>query len=386
MIFYFKGSSAEGCEISMGRFYLFIIVVLILSACAGSGVDNGSEPENGTVEMTLRHVWQPENIIFGSVRIAMFDNQIIYMQRYPETINVIFNSIDGRTTRKVSMDRGKGPGEIFWPLNLDVNEYGIYICDTGNWCLSKFDLNGEFIDSFRLDKETGFIFNSAVKENTLVFNSLSYTLIGMIDMENGQVLHRIPGLDKQFPENNDPYVACAVACDADNGDIYTGWADQPYRIEVYDESLKKKRIIYKKIKFNMKDPHWGLSTSGGLESQGDFLIDSLAVDAKYIYAPSSSMSLSFDHGFTVEKISPSISVFDKKSGKYLYELTFEAFRNMKAMFSVIGSDREKIVVMINVFDGSLDGILKPDRKKISSMFSSLDKINQLFMVFDNPLY
>ncbi len=243
------------------------------------------------------------------------------MQRYQEYINVVFAGFNGDELKKVRIERGKGPGEVLFPLNIEVDDDNIVICDSGMRRTTLFDMDGQYDDSFEMDTDTGMIFLSSIKDKKMAFNSFNETLIGVMDIQNGKVIHSIPHEKTGFPGNDDPYLGCAVTFDTDSGDIYTGWADSPYRIEIYSPELELKKTIYKKIDFDMDDPTW-YSQNGGLDMQGDFLIASISVDENYIYTPSHEMSVIFEGGIEVNELKGSVCVFDKKTGNFVRELTF----------------------------------------------------------------
>ena len=364
---------------------VFLFSAVACSSSAGGDAHNGLTPSEGVSELSLQHAWHPDNMALGSSRITMKGGQVIYMQRFQEYINILFTGLDGAVSKTLRVNRGKGPGELLFPLNIGVGDDRIYISDSGTWSTTAYDLEGDYIDSFPMTEETGYIFLSDVQGSSMAFNSFNQTMLGIMDLETGVITKRIPFEKAGFPEPGEPYIGCSIAMDPYSDKIFVGRTDPPYRIEVYGPELDLLKTYYKKTDYDIMPAEWYGSPGGNMDMQGDFLISSIVVDEKYIYAPSHEMSVLFENKLDVKPIRGSICVFDKNTGKYMWELTSDMLKKYKGTLTVLGADRDHITVLVNSLDKNLNDIINKENATASITDPEFD-LTQGILVFENPVY
>ncbi len=374
----------------MRLFQLFFVLVLLISGCARTGtptVKNGSSPEKEKIGLTVAYAWQPTNQALGPTRTTFYQNRIYYLQYYEESINIAVHEKDGTLVETIRIPRGKGPGEVMYPVGLRIRNDIIYLPDIPLRRVTLFEMDGTFIDTWPMSQEAAAVYTLDVKGDRMVFNSFTGIMLGVSDFRDNTLLYSIPLENKGFPGDGDPFVGGPVLFDPTSDDIFFGHADAPYRIVRYDSTLQPKMVITKESSFSLKPAVWK-NLPGRTDMSGDMLVSSMALDEHYIYAPLCEMRMEQtpDH-FEVHPIKGAVCVFDKETGTFLYELTVPFLNDFQGNFTVIGADHESILVAVTTSDETLSTLFPPDDSKDSSMMEMMGiEASQAIIVFDNPLY
>ena len=369
---------------------LLFILVLLAGGCSRPGtstVKNGLTPDKGKISLTLAYAWQPTNQALGPTRTTFYQGRIYYLQYFEESINIAVHEKDGTQLETIRIPRGKGPGEVMYPVGLRIRNGVIYLPDIPLRRVTLFEMDGTFIDTWPMSQEAAAVYTLDVKGDRIVFNSFTGIMLGIMDFRDNTLLYSIPLENKGFPDDGDPFVGGPVLFDPYSDDIFFGHADGPYRIVRYDSTLEPKMIITKESPFSLKPAVWK-NLPGRTDMSGDMLVSSMALDEHYIYAPLCEMRMEQtpDH-FEVHPITGAVCVFDKKTGQFLYELTVPFLKDFEGNFTVIGADHESILVAVTTSDETLSTLFSPDDKKDSSMMEMLGiEASQAIIVFDNPLY
>jgi len=374
----------------MRIFSTISVLFLLIAGCARTGtptVKNGSAPEKGRIDLAVAYAWQPTNQALGPTRTTFYQNRIYYLQYYENSINIAVHEKDGTPVETIKIPRGKGPGEAMFPVALIIRNEVIYLPDIPLRRVSLFEMDGSFIDTWPMAEDSGAVYTLDVRGDKIVFNSFTDILIGVMDFNKNTLLHSIP-LDKDgFPGDGEPFVGGPVLFDPYSEDIFFGHMDGPYRIERYDSTLQPKMVITKESPFSVRPAVWK-NLPGRTDMSGDMLVSSMVLDERYIYAPLCEMRLEqTPDRVEVHPNTGAVCVFDKETGRFLYELTYPLLKEFEGNFTVIGADRESILVSVTASDETLSSLFPPDSKKDSSMSEMLGiEASQAIIVFDNPLY
>ena len=151
------------CLLTAGTFFL-----------AGCGKD---KPE--IVEMNISKVFELKGLTGGNIACSagIYKDNIFYVRRLPETYSIVFTDFDGNELRHFDIPVGKGPGEVMMSMGVKINNGTLYFYDLYLKRLSKFDLDGNFIDSIDYSDEAGIVIFFAFLNEKLYVHSVNIAML-----------------------------------------------------------------------------------------------------------------------------------------------------------------------------------------------------------------
>ena len=365
----------------MYRYFYLIILSAVLWACSGtqSGtIANSSEPSRGREALKVEYAWTPENMMpFSSAhRSGLVDGKIFYIQDKPEEMTLQFTELDGTPARAITLPKGKGPGEVVYTVGVRFDQEKFYFMDTALGRVSVFDRNGSYVDDYPMDAETGRIWKFDIFGGHMYFNSFAKERnLYKFDLSGNAIVKQRGTGTKELPVNGDLFEGGGIEiCPAD-GTIYYAYESFPVRIEEYNTDLELLRTFTRNDKGH-KPMAWFI-TDRLADRHGDVAITSFKVDENYLYMVNNGADYDNTAG-RIGEVDLSVSVFDRKTGRYIKELTVEAMNNKTQYASIIGVDKDHIILTTLAFE---------DEKALDGLGLKMNGDSMLaFVVAENPLY
>lgn len=362
----------------MKRFIIVILISLILVGCNKS---RNSNPNKGIKEAEIKKIWGVKKITMNNPgRCAgLYNNMVYFINKTKTNFILKFYSLGGKLKRKIKFDISKGPGGIVSTFSLKIKDDKIYIYDSTLARISIFNMNGEFIDLIKVNKNIGIYPNMDINDGVVYLTGHFRNKLVKFDLTKGKILKKIE-YENSMTKNDffDKNVLTgALTYDKNDDLIYLGYYNKPYRIVIYDTNLKKKGRITRGLDEKLKKVKW-MKLGRGTALIGEFAIHSLFIDKKYIYAP-------YGYGFTYTKkrirslgdVENTIHIFDKKTGKYIYDVWNKKLNNSGFGYTILGANK-KHIVLFSIFDKNVVDGLKTKKEKVGK--------RAWIFVLENPLY
>ena len=361
---------------------LFAYLILLCAGCGGGRavVHNTANPSEGGAALKIAHAWLPENMMQFSAahRSGLHGRQIFYLQNLAESIVIKMNEPDGTPLRDIVLPKGKGPGEVIYTVGLRFIGDSIYFMDTALGRVTVFDVSGAYVDDYTMNEETGRIWKFDIVGGDMYFNSFSRNKnICRFDLANGVITAQRGESIAVPPEDKDPFEGGCIEAYAPDGRVYYAYESYPFRIEEYDCELTLLRTISRRDS-GKKPMEWTVGPQW-VDRQGDVAVTSMKVDEKYLYVSNNGANYDNSGGGGLERVDASLSVFDRRTGKYIKELYVDALRKKPQYVSIVGVDREYIVMTSlsageeDVFEGLGLGMISENGALV-------------FIVAENPMY
>ncbi len=359
---------------------IFFIMVIFLAACGTKGGDvlNSSNPSQGSEQLKVAYAWIPENMMqFSSAhRSGLVNNKIFYIQNKAEEMVVQFKELDGSDSHAIILPKGKGPGEVVYTVGLRFIDGKIYFMDTALARVSVFDYDGNYDDDYAMNSETGTIWKFDIFDDYMYFNSFAKSRnICKYDLKNGETIKSIGENIHIRPEDGDLFHGGCIESYPPDKKIYYAYESYPVRIEEYDTELNLLRTIKRKDS-GRKPMEWIVSPRM-TDRHGEVAITSMKVDEKYLYVLNSGANYDNRAG-RIEDVDLSVSIYDRKSGKYLKELYVKELKNTTQYASIVGVDKDHIVLTSLTFQSE---------DAFKELGIEMDGDTGLaFIIAENPMY
>ena len=344
----------------------FLVGVFVFTGCSkkeNSVIQNDSKSLNGEKKVSVEKIIEITDYPASNIVNCMgLYNNLIYIMTvdYQKRKFVLkFFNKKGREVKKLTFDAGKGPGEMIHTGGVEIYNNKIYILDLQLKRLSYFTIKGDLIDTINM-RNTGLILNFEIKEDIMYFFSKNKYGLGKYNIKTNEIIKGIKRT--KFPENNDIYQGGVLESDGEN--IYFGKLSLPYRISYLNEALDiKKKIVtetkgYEKVIWRKKEDN--------SFTFGDYMINSMAVNGKYLYTPFLTKRKVLKNGKNqLKEVDGFINVYNKNTGKYIYKIINKNLKDLNGIYSIIGVNNEYIVLYIFALKDSdlVDNYFKSDNKK-----------------------
>ncbi len=277
---------------------------------------------------------------------AYYNDEVYYVQAYADNFAVRRLDLEGNETLRFEIPRGNGPGEARHSLGIVANEKGIYFSDFALRRISRFDLQGNYLDCIDFSEDTGIVVFFDIMGSEMYTCAIDTVYMGKIDLGTGAQTALIPREGKTLQEIGSTVSGGIVACDRYNGEIYMGWMSAPYKIERYDKDLKK----LGEYTYNLEKEYKPAKIYPGPNIAGDFTISSMAITEKHIYAPHiSAIFVIRNNQYESKPFTPELFRFDKSTGKLDRKYFIEGITGVEGGFSILYADDEKIVAVLDGF-------------------------------------
>ncbi|HHH84377.1 MAG TPA: hypothetical protein ENL15_00300 [Firmicutes bacterium] len=324
--------------------FLFVAVV---SLFALDGCGRAEKPE--IIEMNILKSFELKDIAGGNIActVGVYNDTLYYTRRTGDVFSIVFTDFEGNEIRHFDIPRGKGPGEAIMAMVVKVKDDIVYFYDLGLKRLSRFDLNGRFLDSIDYTPETGIIIFFAFLNDRLFIHSANNIYIGEIDPSTGRLLRSLPHPIQGMPEVGTRLIGGMMDTDPYTNEIYVGHACKPYRIERYDTDFN----LLGTFTYGKDKEYEPVVYQDHLRIAGDTLVNSLAVDKDYVYAPHIGDREYVDQNNHVIRPEYPIEVyaFSKKSGKLTAIYKSSTLGVTQGTFGTAGTSDGKLVLIVSGF-------------------------------------
>ncbi|TYB31269.1 MAG: hypothetical protein FXF47_05070 [Candidatus Mcinerneyibacterium aminivorans] len=332
-----------------------IILILLSIGCNSRDYEiiKNNKPKYGVKKAEIKDIYKIDEFLTANTSncLGLYDNHIYYMSYLPSKNMYMLNFIDmnGNIKNKIPVEIGKGPGEIVHTGGIKIDNEKIYILDLKLRRLTYFTIEGMLIDTLDL-KDTGLILNFDINDNVLSFYSRNKYFLGRYNIEKNKIISSIQR--KTTPKDGDRYKGGTVKIDDDTNKLYYGHLSIPYSIDSLNENLKTNRRI--NIDYDSFDRViWRIKDKNHKSMYGDFMINSMDITDNYIYAPVMTKSKLFKgKNSKLKKVNGKITVFNKKTGNLWYIIENEYLKDLNGMYSMIGVNKDYIVLYIFSRKGS----------------------------------
>ena len=331
--------------------FLIFILFFMLSC---SKVDNVKSVEADFVEL-IPFELKIEN---GSVSeiTGRIGNEIYFLNKNGDAFSLNFLNMETDKIKSITIDSGKGPGELFMPMSMAYQDGKFYIYDMYLKRISIFNRDGSFEDLINFKEEIGWPHSFDVFKDKFVFDGSLHNKIVLLNRE-GKIEKKIPYKEIQMmPKEGNDFRGGVIKCDENF--IYLGYYKSPFRIEKYNENLEKVDTISKNVNVKkINNLKWNMSM-GFPAPVGTFIVSNIFVHDNLIYTNSVS-------GYDIiikgkeKKYEPLyydfyLNVFDKKDNKLKYQITSDRIEKCSG-YEIININEDYIILfvrenMIKYFD------------------------------------
>ena len=196
------------------RFTLILILTTLMffSGCGGGKdeniVKNGLQPSHGVINTEIRYVWTPDShaSTSASMRTGVYNEEIYYVKDLGESYAISFHAADGKLKHEFPIEKCRGPGEAGFPLGVKIRDGIVYFADIALMRVSKFTVDGEFIDSFDWNSETGLMGTFDLVGDDMIFSGLTVLKLGVMDVETGEIKKTLRYEPPRLaPQHDDPF-------------------------------------------------------------------------------------------------------------------------------------------------------------------------------------
>ena len=326
---------------------LFFAVVLIMAAACSKGVvKNGTEPSRGETVAEVAYVLGVDDFaaIFNAADACGFFSQgIFYMQNRAEQVMIHLIGFDGEKIRTLEFSKGKGPGELMLPASVRVQDDLIYVYDQVAYRVNVYDLEGEYVDETLIKSSMGYPHVFDASPGGFIFNGGMQTRLAVVDRETGELAVNKQYDKVEIPDDGILFKGGVLTSNEMNSDIYLGYFNAPFTIEVYSIEGEKKLTIMKKSDRNYEKVAWN-NSQGMSYPEGDMVVHAMKYYDGRLYVSSPSGYEITEDGVETREYPFFIDVFDAESGKYLEKVRIKGIDKSPGM-SVVGVNDDYILLL-----------------------------------------
>lgn len=261
-----------------------ILICLWCAACV-KGPD--------TVQVTLQNTqrWSSGLRANNQPGLSGVSNEEIYIwgTRGNQFVMAFYN-ISGEKHREIVINKGKGPGEIQFPLIAKIADEKLFIYDYWMRRINIYSLDGKIIDDIVInDSDLFSISDFFYYKEKIYIHCSEKCLLATIDMKGNVVKKRMYELSKKSNNADEaPILSGALYLNDKENSLYIAYSDAPLRIDVFDLALEKTDSMvipqhkkYEPYRFQLQK--YGDMTF--MSSVGDDLASSIAFWKDYILLP-----------------------------------------------------------------------------------------------------
>lgn len=323
------------------------LILVSLSGCARSTEEAVvSRTDTGVQTVTLQETARLEVKDFVRSNLVMcmglYEGEIYYLQEFEDSFRLFFFHPESGRTRTVTFSRGKGPGEFLQAMGVRIQDKRLMIPDFFMKRLNMFGIDGSFRDSFQMDVRSGLdpILNFTLERETLYYCGMRETLVGRYDIRSMTVEKTVSNGNHDVPQDGDPFPGVSLVKEQE-GFLYAGHIDAPYRITVFDQDLHRVKEIRVENREAYKPVTWAIGP-GYTSNTGDHLISTMALHKGVLAAPECSLRIRRKgNNFSLEDFSGRLYIVDTAQGKLAFILTHPLFTRA-SIISVVGMDDEHL--------------------------------------------
>ena len=318
---------------------------MVLAACSGEKVmtvNNGVNPDIATLQTKIVYAWPTLDMTNSNAMLCagIKDGVLYYLREWENRFAIQFTDFDGTFKDSITIPRGRGPGEVMQSMGVRFVDGNIMFADLVMSRISLFDEKGHYLDEYLMDEGIDVPTTFDVVGDKLIFTGLIRDKLTAMDYRTSDVIRTLPYEDGPYPmESGKTLDLCTMRSDPQSGMIFVAHASYPYRIDRYDSDLNRNMKIRKKLAKKYDRIKWSVPRANSVT--GELMVISMVMDEKYLYA---SRGFNIKPTGEVDDTDFSIYVFEKSSGRFLYEIKNEKISRVRGGISVIGVTDEYIVL------------------------------------------
>jgi len=356
----------------MKRIFMLVFLALLslFWGCAGGAekVLKNEKPQEGVRTAEFRLMLDaPEvatNNLFYSA--AVYQEKFYYLERRPECYFIHVKDIASGKREKITLNRGKGPGEVMHNLGIRIHDGHIYFCDLIMRRVNIYDLQGNYLDEFALTDKIGNPWSFEVTDDAFYFAGTIRFKLSRVDRKTGEILS-IP-FDKRYEGGALP--GGTISVDKATGDVFLGYYGQPYRIEKYNKKLEKVMAFTRKGMEKYPSPEYFRNevTDGTV---GCYLISSMRNDGRFLYVANPN-GQEFDKEWSYRVMDYFFDVYDMETGRYVRQIRVDRPEKIQGDNVLVDIEKGRIFSLAADY-GTATRALWPDTEK---------KFSRTLFVFD----
>ncbi|TYB31257.1 MAG: hypothetical protein FXF47_05010 [Candidatus Mcinerneyibacterium aminivorans] len=323
-------------------------------------------------ELEIAGVWEAENMTQSNSFLCtqVYDNHIYYVQDFGDNFSISKRTLQGEEVSSFDIKKGRGPGEARHSLGMKIYEDNIYFTDFVLNRITRFDFDGNYVDSFSFGSDTGVILSFDFFKDSMFFHSMNLTYLGKMEIESGKVVKRKEHTQKKVLEPKDKVRGGVMTIDKKDEMLYVGNISKPYKIEKYNLDFKK----IDEFTYSVGKGVEPTKVAPGPNIHGDFLISSLTIDEKYVYAPEiSGRALIKQDGSEFEKFDAKILAFNKNSGDLAKTYTSKKLTDIEGFFNIIGQTDEYFVAFFMAQGPAVKKLINEEKDRFVRFFVLLKR-------------
>ena len=324
--------------------YITLMLCALCFASCGKKdiIENEIRPDIAVIEAEMKYSWETLNMTSSNAMLCagVQDGAIYFLREWEERFEVQFADYDGTMLKSIIIPRGKGPGEIMHSLGVKFYDDKVLFADMLMRRITLFSEEGEYLDEFQMKEGMDMPISFEIADGNLYYTGLVRDKITVMDIASGETVRKIPYEEGPYPmEAGEKTELVMIKYDKEDGRFYLAYAGYPYRIERLGKDLEVDMKIGKKMKKKYRPLKWAVPYGNSLT--GDFMIVSMMTDDKYLYT---ARGFAISQNNELENTDFSIYVFEKSTGRFVYEIKNSMIEEVRGGISVIGITDEYIVL------------------------------------------
>ena len=328
---------------------LFILTCILLFAAACSKTVSVK-----TVEMKNTARW--DSGLRGNNQAGLsglYNGEVFVWGEQGESFIMAFFSIDGQKSRELTFKKGKGPGEIQFPMVGKIIGDTIAIYDYWLRRISLFSLDGKTIDDIAINDPDLFnVSNFFIAQNAIYLHCSDKCLLASIDIATGEIIKKIPyeKTDTDVHSVEIPILGGSMYYDENKKTIFIAYSNGPFHIDSFDLSLNKKETINPPLTKNYEAYRFKVIKSGKsvyMVSVGDNLSTSLESWKGKLIIPIPVHTTYTENGTTGSEPDNGFYIIDPVSKKVTGAIYDDVFRKTAGlMYFIIGVKDNTIICAV----------------------------------------
>ena len=242
----------------------------------------------------------------------------------------------------------------------------IYILDTNINKIIKYNFDGEFIEEIYFNKLKEKIYDFIILDKNIIIEGIYKYKLLKINKRTKQVISKLKYETVLDKKNYFSHSLREGSLFYKKNNIYLGYFNKPFRIDVFNKKLEKIKTIQKNYGKKYKECKWQKHPSGGKAIMGHYMIKNLKVKNNNIYVP-------FGEGFKYTKkgmefldVDNCLYVINKDTNKTIYKLWNKNLPKTGAGYKLLNINQKKIILFTIYDNKTINQLLKYSKKEYNN--------------------
>ena len=339
---------------------LYLVLFSLVWGCAPRGevTQKNVKPREGIRTAAFRSMLDASEVATNNIfySAAVFKGRLYYLERRPDRYIIHVKEIGTEKEEAITLNRGKGPGEVMHNLGIRVHDSRIYFCDLIMRRVNIYDLQGTYLDEFTLTDEIGNPWSFEVTDDAFYFAGTIRFKLSRVDRKTGEVI-AIP-FEKRYEGGVLP--GGTISVDKATGDVFLGYYGQPYRIEKYNRQLEKIMTFTRKGLEKYPSPEYFRNevTDGTV---GCYLISSMRNDGRFLYVANPN-GQEYDKEWSYRVMDFFFDVYDMETGSYVRQIRVKRPEEIQGDNVLVDIEKGQLFSLVADY-GTATRVLWPDTEK-----------------------